>query len=75
MTNQIRELCYSFDYSLNCTPLGPITITKSIIIRRIKDLVKILAGQYILLLVKISLLLSPNLLFDGKGFYCLQDKG
>ena len=49
MTNQIRELCYSFDYSLNCTPLGPITIKKSITIRRIKDLVKILAGQYILL--------------------------
>ena len=27
MTNQIRELLYSYDYSLNRTPLGPITIT------------------------------------------------
>ena len=25
--NHDREFCYRYDYSLNCTPLGPITIT------------------------------------------------
>ena len=37
---------------------------------RIKLLVRILARQ-----VQLSLLLCPYLLFEGKGFYCSQDKG
>ena len=27
------EITYSRDYSLNCTPLGPVTITKRVVLR------------------------------------------
>jgi len=38
--NHVREFCYSFDYALNCTSLGPITVTylfNTINIKRYKN--------------------------------------